>query len=291
MNLGDGDDTAHSREGNVDGGAGNDVLTGEYARLIGGPGSDRLTAGPAGAVFVDGDGARPAPDRYEGSATAPDAISYSGRRDDLRLDLRRSGMMNEDYIANVDSATGGSGDDVLIGTDGRNVLDGGPGADRVVGLGGNDELFTDIDLGGTVVPEPAGRDLLDGGAGERQPPRPVARAARQRVPLRAGIRRDRSGPAARLRARRTARPSRSTTRCTSTSGCAPAGRVFLTDRDEPGLYTVRAVSGEVVARGRRTLRLNALGRRLVAARGRLRVTVEVRDRDGVNGFRTELQRM
>jgi Ca2+-binding RTX toxin-like protein len=66
--LGDGDDRASvTGDAMVDGGAGNDHLTGDAGQLTGGPGADVLTS--LGSVtFVDGDG-----DRQTGTRAVPEA--------------------------------------------------------------------------------------------------------------------------------------------------------------------------------------------------------------------------
>jgi serralysin len=61
----------------------------------------------------------------------------------------------------VEGATGSNGDDLLIGNAARNFLAGGRGDDRIYGRGGNGELDGSL----WVLDEPAGTDLLGGGAG------------------------------------------------------------------------------------------------------------------------------
>ena len=161
--LGDGDDVASVAGVNsVWGGAGNDRITGS-GTLSGGPGSDELTA-VAGAVFVDDDGSHPAPDRYVGGPGAQDTVSYEGRKTSVDIDLSRAENAGDTFIG-IENATGGNGDDRLIGTDGPNTLAGGRGHDRVSGRGGDDQLS------GAVVDGGAGDDqlsgaVLDGGDGD-----------------------------------------------------------------------------------------------------------------------------
>ena len=187
VNLGDGDDAAHATGAYVDGGPGNDTLTGEQGVLTGGPGSDVLTATAGGVYFEDGDGNRPAPDRYLGAPGKPNEIDYIGRYEDLRIDLRGPYTTPEgDYLENIQNAHGGYGDDVIIGNDGPNKLYGARGADRVVGLGGDDDLYTEIDSGALIQLDPPGRDVLEGGAGDDKPVQQHAPHRRQRLPLRPG---------------------------------------------------------------------------------------------------------
>jgi Ca2+-binding RTX toxin-like protein len=85
--------------------------------------------------------------------------------DDVRLDTRLDGDLR--------AAKGGSGRDVLSGSDAADTLDGGPGADVLLGLGGDDMLVggagADVVKGGSGVDElhgSAGADRLKGGSGD-----------------------------------------------------------------------------------------------------------------------------
>jgi len=157
--LGDGDDTmiVDSAGVSVDGGAGDDVLTGEgsgYDDFTGGPGADVLIGGEGDDSFTDGDpDDQPSPDRYEGGE-GRDGLGFPGRHRGLRLDLAAGATADGDVITGIERAGGGEGDDVLAGTDGPNQLGGGPGDDVIVARGGDDELS-----GGP------GADGLDGGPG------------------------------------------------------------------------------------------------------------------------------
>jgi Ca2+-binding RTX toxin-like protein len=104
------------------GSAGPNVIVGGYRDdvLIGGGGSDELHGGPG---FDTAD--------YS-THTAPVTLTLDGRRND--------GAPGEhDLIGtDVEDLRGGSAADVLVGDDADNLLDGGPGADRLEGLGGVD---------------------------------------------------------------------------------------------------------------------------------------------------------
>ena len=164
---GDGDDTLR-------GGPGGDYLTG-------GPGRDRLFGGRGDDGFSDGEtDAQAAPDVYVGGKSersvhrdTGDALAYSERDADLRIDLASAETTSEDRIVGLESVSGGSGDDQLFGDDGENSLTGGPGADEihgrggsdsVTGLSGQDQLYGDD--GADVVWGHGGRDILVGGAGD-----------------------------------------------------------------------------------------------------------------------------
>jgi Ca2+-binding RTX toxin-like protein len=62
----------------------------------------------------------------------------------------------------MQAVTGGRGDDVIIGDDNANHLDGAEGRDRLVGLGGDDILSN------TYVWRRSGDDVLDAGPGNDQ---------------------------------------------------------------------------------------------------------------------------
>jgi Ca2+-binding RTX toxin-like protein len=111
--------------------------------IIGSAGSDLIDGGP-GTDRLDG---RAGPDRLIGG-DGLDVADYSARRTDLRLVLDGTPVSGDstdgsagarDRIdASVEELWAGSGNDVLIGSDGINVLDGGQGADTLSGGGGED---------------------------------------------------------------------------------------------------------------------------------------------------------
>lgn len=110
-----------------------------------------------------------------------DEIRYSGARD-ATIDLNdatlkyevggggfvsyANGIAGGFTIANgvvIENATGGSGNDMLIGNEADNMLHGNDGDDDLRGNDGNDSLFGG--LGDDALSGGNGRDLLDGGAG------------------------------------------------------------------------------------------------------------------------------
>ena len=176
----------------ADGGAGDDVLEGsaENDLLVGGPGRDGVRAGAgADSVYDDGnpDGS-PEPverDRLDGGPGS-DHLSYSGRRDPVRVDLavRRDQAPDHDDVSAFESVRGGAGDDVLLGDGVRDLLSGGPGDDRLDGRGGDDRLFGEE--GDDRVRGGEGDDGLSGFGGED-----VLRGGPGRDRLDAGYDRDR----------------------------------------------------------------------------------------------------
>ena len=108
----------------IDGGAGNDIITGGIGNdtLIGGAGSDTLNGG-AGI----------------------DTVDYSYLTTGFTLSLASIAAQtlatgDADTLSNFENVTGGTGNDVLIGTTADNVLNGGAGNDTLTGGLGNDTL-------------------------------------------------------------------------------------------------------------------------------------------------------
>lgn len=132
LNGGDGDDT-------LEGGLGNDALNG-------GAGDDTLKGGLGTDTYADGGGL--------------DFADYSDRTVSLRIDMdgvADDGQANEkeNVTGGIEGVIGGSGPDVLIGSDaGNDYLIGGGGNDSIRGLGGDDTLEGGL-----------GRDTLFGGDG------------------------------------------------------------------------------------------------------------------------------
>ncbi len=128
-----GNDTLSGLAGNdeMEGGDGNDLL-------IGGAGNDTLWGG-----------------------AGTDTVSYTGANGSVSVNLLAGtgagvGATNvgNDTLFDIERATGGNGNDTLLGSAGANVLNGGAGNDTLVGDAGNDSL-----LGG------AGGDYFDASAG------------------------------------------------------------------------------------------------------------------------------
>ncbi|MGB7157835.1 MAG: hypothetical protein WBD40_07200 [Tepidisphaeraceae bacterium] len=156
---GDGHDTLDGGKGDdlISGGGGNDVLRGgsDDDTLEGGNGADTLDGGIGADLTLGGRGV--------------DTVDYSTRTEDLAIvlgkfvprrnwsndgvtgrrvypdnDLRSlhgSGGLEGDQITrDVENATGGAGDDVILGSGAYNALSGGAGNDTLYGGFGNDTL-------------------------------------------------------------------------------------------------------------------------------------------------------
>jgi Ca2+-binding RTX toxin-like protein len=155
----------------AEGGEGNDWLLGGSAadQFSGGPGDDVFSGlGGEDAYFTSqADGS----DVFNGGSEF-DAVSYQGRGADLEIHACAaavtiaceagscdcSGSMSgepgeDDRLVNIEDITGGSGNDVIYGSEAADSLSGGPGDDDIFGLGGSDLIFGE-----------GGDDRMDGGA-------------------------------------------------------------------------------------------------------------------------------
>jgi hypothetical protein len=133
----DGDDRLDGASGNdtLDGGAGNDTL-------LGGSSSDTLIGG-LGDDLIDG-------------GTGNDLLDFSAAAAGVTVDLVLGTATGEgnDTLLNIENVTGSAFDDVIGGSDGKNLILGGAGNDVLHGAGGNDTLTGE-----------AGLDQLFGDAG------------------------------------------------------------------------------------------------------------------------------
>ncbi len=149
---------------NLQGSSNGDVLLGDnnandvfgFAgndRLLGRDGDDRLFGGTQDDVLIGGLGG----DVLNGGAGV-DTASYELATTDVRADLFFSGQnMGEaagDTYGDVESLTGSSSNDVLLGNGGANTLSSLDGNDRLFGRGGEDVVFGGI-----------GADRVGGGFG------------------------------------------------------------------------------------------------------------------------------
>ena len=181
VDAGPGADQVVVREGEAKGGDGDDVLqsSGTSAALNGGAGSDVLQGGQGDESLTGGLGR----DRINGGP-GRDTVVFTEETQSVTVDLARPGpagtAAEPDDVRNVESVSGGQGDDVLRGSEGRNgisggpgrdlieagggsdSLDGGPGADHVRGGEGNDDLIEDFVASGAAdrLQGDAGRDRI-----------------------------------------------------------------------------------------------------------------------------------
>jgi Ca2+-binding RTX toxin-like protein len=166
------------------GGSGNDVLQGSDVHadrlygeggddtlqasggndlLDGGPGADYASGGSGNDTLVQG-AAADGGDELNGG-TGIDTVDYSQRTAPVTISIGATSSSGggpddgeagegDEVASDIEKATGGSGDDVLTGTDEPNTLTGGGGRDVLIGNAGGDTL-----VGGD------GGDHLVGGAG------------------------------------------------------------------------------------------------------------------------------
>ena len=163
VDLGDGADAltlgplAGVELSEVLGGSGGDVVAGgEGADLLLGQSGNDWLAGLGGGDRLDGGAGN---DLLEGGA-GRDLASYATRREDITVDLAAQaggGPGEVDRFTDIEDASGGRGADVLLGSDGDNLLYGGPeGPDRAEGRAGDDSLSARRAIGGP------GDDHIDG---------------------------------------------------------------------------------------------------------------------------------
>ncbi|MGY0216080.1 calcium-binding protein [Endozoicomonadaceae bacterium StTr2] len=173
---GSGNDTLDAGRGNdtLYGDAGNDTLKGGDGDdvLFGGEGDDVLEGGENNDVLIGGKGQ----DTLRGGE-GTDTASYrnfseAGRLNEgvrIDLDTGRSRIVNgpyEDFLSGIENLEGSRFNDVLLGDNKANVLDGGEGRDHLDGRGGDDTFvvrgysYTIERAGG---PNVAAADTLRGG--------------------------------------------------------------------------------------------------------------------------------
>jgi|GEM_PF-3089842 len=160
LDLGAGADRAFLGDagitGDVSGGDGDDVIVGGDAddRLSGGAGDDDLRGGDGDDVFLSAEGE----DEYDGG-NGSDTVDFTGFVGDVAADIVDrvvdTSPGDRAFLSNIENATGGAGDDELLGDSGVNILIGGAGADLLAGRDGDD-----------LLKGAAGHDQLLGGDGD-----------------------------------------------------------------------------------------------------------------------------
>ena len=153
-----GDDVLYGKGGNdfFFGNAGDDILWGgeDHDWLTAADGDD-FVYGEAGDDTVIGGGGDDTLDGGEGSDRI---IVFTDAADPVRLTLAGSedavvyvGGVAEGTVRNVENIESWTGDDVLVGDDGDNGLDGGPGGrDELTGRGGADHFGLSVHRGHIV---------------------------------------------------------------------------------------------------------------------------------------------
>lgn len=150
---GDGDDIifAGKKSTIIKGGAGNDFLRGNDGsdEIIGGEGDDFLYGGDGDDKLYGGEGN----DEMQGGAGADyidggagtNTLSYYTSKEAVYVNLQtyefKGGDAEGDKIFNITNISGSTFDDVLIGDDQANILNGEGGSDKLYGGKGDDKLF------------------------------------------------------------------------------------------------------------------------------------------------------
>jgi Ca2+-binding RTX toxin-like protein len=138
--LPDGD--SQTQVENVQGSSGDDQITGDSATrtIDGAGGNDTLTGGSGNETLIGGSGQ----DTVAGGAGIDTATYTDGRSAAVTLTLSSPsagvGQPDADSFTTMETWIGGPGADRLIGSAGADNLDGGDGTDTLVGLGGADTL-------------------------------------------------------------------------------------------------------------------------------------------------------
>jgi acrosin len=91
-------------------------------------------------------------------------LSYSGYAGSVRVNLAAGSATGTAGVFNIQNITGGSGNDILLGSNAANIFSGSGGNDVLAGGGGSDIL--NGDSGQDILLGGAGADALDGGAGD-----------------------------------------------------------------------------------------------------------------------------
>lgn len=148
------------------GGAGVDTLKG-FERVLGSAFDDVLAGSKKAEVLLGGDGndllqGGGGLDTLNGGA-GRDTASYADSATKVRVDLSLTGSQpraGKDTLISIEDVIGSNFDDILLGTDGDNTLDGGLGNDTVSYENASDGVRVSLNNTGVQVTDGAGWDKL-----------------------------------------------------------------------------------------------------------------------------------
>jgi Ca2+-binding RTX toxin-like protein len=164
-----GEDTLSGNSGadEVRGNGGDDIVGGEGGNdvVFGGEGNDSVYGGGGNDTLNGGTGN----DLLNGGGNF-DIADYSDATTNLVVNINFGGaqtisaQMGTDTFVSIEGINGGSGNDLLVGTSGGNVIDGGAGNDEIYGIGAGDLLRGGI--GNDQIEGSGGDDTMEGGVGD-----------------------------------------------------------------------------------------------------------------------------
>lgn len=166
----------------VDGGLGDDLVvggSGSHDRVIGGVGNDRLEGGPGDEDVLRGDHGS---DLFDGGAGEHDVASFAvsgfdgpiegGQGVVVDLTTGRASQDGTDRLMGIEDVVGTAFADFIRGNQSNNVLFGGGGDDRLLGLGVGDKA-----LGGAGTDVCEGMEEVDSCGTEARPSGPAVEVA------------------------------------------------------------------------------------------------------------------
>jgi Ca2+-binding RTX toxin-like protein len=161
------DEGAFTSRTSIDGGKGNDSITGtnKVDDIDPGPGKDKVDTGAGNDRIVDRQDKVADILRGGEDVDTVDVVGAKAVTIDLDLEVITAGT-EMTSIDSFEKARGGAGHDTLLGTEGTDGLFGDGGSDTIDGKGGNDRLVGDLPspfLGSEGTPA---QDALAGGAGD-----------------------------------------------------------------------------------------------------------------------------
>jgi Ca2+-binding RTX toxin-like protein len=149
-------------EGDLDGGSGNDRVTGAGAAdtLRGDSGSDILDGGSGADELRGGSGTDVV---YYGARTTRVTVTVGAGNDNDGNEVDQTGNSLDSVVGDVETVIGGSGPDILVGDNSSETLFGGDGDDTLFGRRGADTLLGAN--GGDFLSGEDGNDSLFGALG------------------------------------------------------------------------------------------------------------------------------